>query len=242
MASSDEDEDTHFCLKCHSTIVGLENYVAHRKSKCGRREKSVDGREDGEAKEPSETLKADDFFSSLNLQSSSKPPATAQSTTPLKGIVTRSKTGSSKRKGGEAEGKDKRTQSGGKRAEGVLPEQGEERESEEEDWESEGEQATGGKWRVDEHSTGGKWKPGEQATGGKWKPGEQATGGKWKPGEQATGGKWKPGEQSTGGKWKPGEHSTGGKWRSIPSQEPPSSHTGGKWTPQTAPAQVTNLF
>ena len=27
-----EKEDAHFCLRCRSTIIGLDEYVAHRKS------------------------------------------------------------------------------------------------------------------------------------------------------------------------------------------------------------------
>ncbi|KAL1140528.1 hypothetical protein AAG570_000458 [Ranatra chinensis] len=89
MVTSDDDEDTHFCLKCRTTILGLENYVVHRKSKSHNED----------------TLRADDFFSSLNLQSSSKPTVAPPVPTggregghTIRGIVTRSKTGSSKRK------------------------------------------------------------------------------------------------------------------------------------------------
>lgn len=32
----DLDEDTHLCIKCSRTIVGLENYVRHRKSHCNK--------------------------------------------------------------------------------------------------------------------------------------------------------------------------------------------------------------
>lgn len=32
----DLDEDTHLCIKCSRTIVGLENYVRHRKSQCSK--------------------------------------------------------------------------------------------------------------------------------------------------------------------------------------------------------------
>ncbi|XP_031619231.1 zinc finger protein 91 [Contarinia nasturtii] len=32
----DLDEDTHLCIKCSHTIVGLENYVRHRKSQCNK--------------------------------------------------------------------------------------------------------------------------------------------------------------------------------------------------------------
>lgn len=66
MAGSDEDDDdTHFCIKCHTTMRGLDTYVAHRKAKC----------------RPDREKKAHDFFSSLNLQSSSKSlwPASAAS-------------------------------------------------------------------------------------------------------------------------------------------------------------------
>lgn len=30
------EDDTHFCLKCHATILGLETYVTHRKTGCGK--------------------------------------------------------------------------------------------------------------------------------------------------------------------------------------------------------------
>lgn len=33
----DLEEDTHLCIKCSLTIVGLENYVRHRKSNCSKR-------------------------------------------------------------------------------------------------------------------------------------------------------------------------------------------------------------
>lgn len=32
----DLDEDTHLCIKCSQTIVGLENYVSHRKNQCSK--------------------------------------------------------------------------------------------------------------------------------------------------------------------------------------------------------------
>ncbi|KAF5307075.1 hypothetical protein FQR65_LT07134 [Abscondita terminalis] len=90
----DFEDDTHYCLKCHSTIIGLDNYVSHRKSKCGR------DRVEEISKEPispqllqsdeSFTLKADDFFSSLELQSSSKKiPSTGGKS--FNGVLTRSK-------------------------------------------------------------------------------------------------------------------------------------------------------
>ncbi len=29
-----EDDDTHYCFRCHTKIVGLETYVLHRRQKC----------------------------------------------------------------------------------------------------------------------------------------------------------------------------------------------------------------
>ena len=31
----DEEDDNHLCLKCKNVINGIDNYVQHRKSKCG---------------------------------------------------------------------------------------------------------------------------------------------------------------------------------------------------------------
>lgn len=106
----DLEEDTHLCIKCSSTIVGLENYVQHRKSHCNKAtattpqynfnyeidtvhhdsntshilpspmhqsEKVSDYKTDpnkslSESYDYNYGLGADIFFSSLNLQSSSK--------------------------------------------------------------------------------------------------------------------------------------------------------------------------
>lgn len=95
----DQDDDTHVCLKCHTTIIGLDNYVEHRKNvQCKRlsTHKTSDINIEplaspGNSEYP---LRADDFFSSLELQSSAK--LTSSSTTPRAsigaGILTRSKT------------------------------------------------------------------------------------------------------------------------------------------------------
>lgn len=32
--SNFDDDDTHICLKCQMTIIGLDNYILHRRSKC----------------------------------------------------------------------------------------------------------------------------------------------------------------------------------------------------------------
>lgn len=93
----EEEDDTHFCLKCHSTIHGLENYVSHRKSGCASQSSHQKLRTPSPLIEPDFSLKADDFFSLLELQSSSKKssslqvPSTSNKSNP--GVLTRSKTG-----------------------------------------------------------------------------------------------------------------------------------------------------
>ncbi|KAF7381190.1 hypothetical protein HZH68_016065 [Vespula germanica] len=79
MEGYEDDDDTHFCIKCHLTIHGLENYVRHRQSGC----RPPDDKTETARESPStpttisypEILNADAFFSSLELQSSSKSNA-----------------------------------------------------------------------------------------------------------------------------------------------------------------------
>lgn len=94
---TEDDDDTHICLKCHTTITGLDNYVAHRKSGCGNQatvhSKSRTPSPLIAPDEPDFALKADDFFSLLELQSSSKKstlqvPSTSKNNS---GVLTRSK-------------------------------------------------------------------------------------------------------------------------------------------------------
>ncbi|XP_016841879.1 zinc finger protein 11 isoform X2 [Nasonia vitripennis] len=79
MQNFEDEDDTHFCNKCHTTINGLENYVRHRQSGCrtcteGDKPVSV---YHSPVSTPNvrypEILNADAFFSSLELQSSAKP-------------------------------------------------------------------------------------------------------------------------------------------------------------------------
>lgn len=65
MDTYEDDDDTHFCIKCHVTVHGLDNYVRHRQSGCREEKPSPD------VTYP-EILNADAFFNSLELQSSSK--------------------------------------------------------------------------------------------------------------------------------------------------------------------------
>ncbi|KAL0272671.1 UNVERIFIED_CONTAM: hypothetical protein PYX00_005548 [Menopon gallinae] len=94
-------EDSHYCLKCGLTLVGLENYINHRKEPCESKmyeAMSCDVAKIEEDKigpeSKTENVEADDFFSSLELQSSSKTTNATHLNVPSKsstGIVTRSK-------------------------------------------------------------------------------------------------------------------------------------------------------
>lgn len=84
---NDYEDDTHYCLKCHKTILGLDNYVNHRKSKCG---KNLENVELSKSNVLQPALKADDFFSSLELQSSSKKIQSSGGKS-FSGVLTRSK-------------------------------------------------------------------------------------------------------------------------------------------------------
>ncbi|KAL6422999.1 hypothetical protein ACFW04_010470 [Cataglyphis niger] len=76
MEGYEDDDDTHFCIKCNLTVHGLDNYVRHRRSGC----RPPDDKNETVHESPStpttvsypEILNADAFFSSLELQSSSK--------------------------------------------------------------------------------------------------------------------------------------------------------------------------
>lgn len=95
----DYEDDTHYCIKCHATIIGLDNYVSHRKSKCGQNlhhhSELPKSPLPSQLLPPDESfsLKADDFFSSLELQSSSKklPTHSTSGKTFSSRILTRSK-------------------------------------------------------------------------------------------------------------------------------------------------------
>ncbi|XP_011309560.1 zinc finger protein 91 isoform X2 [Fopius arisanus] len=71
MEHYEDDEDTHYCIKCHVTVTGLDNYVRHRQSGCRPSEPK------NEVMYP-ELLNADTFFNSLELRSSVKPKASSE--------------------------------------------------------------------------------------------------------------------------------------------------------------------
>lgn len=78
MENYEDDDDTHFCIKCHATISGLESYVRHRQSGCCRPSEKDVGDQGGSSVPTTvsypEVPNADAFFNSLELQSSAKKP------------------------------------------------------------------------------------------------------------------------------------------------------------------------
>ncbi|XP_063697560.1 zinc finger protein Xfin-like [Culicoides brevitarsis] len=91
------DDDTHICIKCNATIVGLDQYIRHRKSNCASTSNHQTSQPKSPVKAPEYSLHdhaydgdkdhhspmhtfdydlgADFFFSSLELQSSTKKVA-----------------------------------------------------------------------------------------------------------------------------------------------------------------------
>lgn len=79
----DDDDDNHLCIKCNTTIVGLDNYVKHRKERCGKKRDIKSELPTIDTLEPSYSLGADVFFQSLELQSSVKKTSLARLTPPI---------------------------------------------------------------------------------------------------------------------------------------------------------------
>lgn len=80
----DDDEDNHLCIKCNATIIGLDNYIKHRKERCGKIKSDTSKPSITiDTLEPSYSLGADVFFQSLELQSSVKKTSLARLTPPI---------------------------------------------------------------------------------------------------------------------------------------------------------------
>lgn len=80
MEGYEEDDDTHFCIKCNLTIHGLDNYVQHRRSGCRPSDAKIEMVHEPPSTPTTvsypECLNADAFFSSLELQSNTRQRAT----------------------------------------------------------------------------------------------------------------------------------------------------------------------
>lgn len=243
----DDDDDAHYCLKCHVTVIGLENYVTHRKAGCSKTAQTPT-----QLLTPDESfgLKADDFFSSLELQSSSKKtPAPSTSGKSFSGILTRSKTTAviqnkdvvdpSQSKSGKnvwIGGQELKLGYGDNQTKLIKAVENIERRTKEEPpkidsfVESEDE-SVDYDFEDDESSDEDHQFPPRHHTGGKWKPSSPV---QWTrdwncPPPHHTGGKWKPKRTNspppshTKGKWKPDKYDV--------DDMPPPTFTGSKWVP-----------
>ncbi|KAI4461782.1 zinc finger protein [Holotrichia oblita] len=253
----DFDEDTHYCIKCHATIIGLDNYVSHRKSKCGQ---NLDHPELPKSPLPSQllppdesfSLKADDFFSSLELQSSSKKitshsttgktfnriltrskaSAVIQATNAAKESITQSKSGKNAWIGGhqlkELGGGDnqakliKAVDNLSRSAAATLKKDDAHNSLRTYD---ESEEDSDDYYYDDEKTESEDDAPPRSHTGGKWKPSGSPI--QW----NNEGNTWNaPPMNYTGGKWKPKRNS------------PPPTHTKGKWKPASPNAHAKESF
>ncbi|VVC98674.1 unnamed protein product [Leptidea sinapis] len=81
LSPHEDDDDTHLCIKCNATVIGIDNYVKHRKERCGKlkNDKSLASID---PLEPTYSLGADVFFQSLELQSSVKKSSSLSRLTP----------------------------------------------------------------------------------------------------------------------------------------------------------------
>lgn len=248
----DYEDDTHFCLKCHTTILGLDNYVNHRKTGCAKNVLDL-------AKSPlpsqllptdeSFGLKADDFFSSLELQSSNKKLTPSSSGKNFSGILTRSKTTAVIQASKEQEvgpsksgknvwigGHQLKLGSGDNQAKLInavdnlerrkeeLPKIGIYEESEDsEDYDFADEESSDDDQDAPpKNHTGGKWKPSSPIQFADWSiPPPSYTGGKWKPSPKLL-----PPPSHTKGKWKPSSSLS----PKEPYDFPPPTFTGSKWS------------
>lgn len=289
-----EVDDEHYCLKCHRTIVGLDNYVSHRKSGCGKNIEVIRDLEVPQLLEENvtqtpteaqqslqpnvtenmhenvnstlvsvrehfgETLPstADDFFHSLELQSSAKKSVSKT----IIGIQTRSKTYATLLHNRDAEAtsdvKDSCYNTSNvetfnlPKKEDTRSREYEDSDDYSDDYDYEDDDYDDDDEYPPRFHTGGKWKPSPSpihwvGSGNRdWStPPINYTGGKWKPSSNS---KINPPPGHTRGKWKPlsplpprddipPSSFTGSKWSSskaILHNIPPPDHTKGKWKPQ----------
>ncbi|KAJ8917678.1 hypothetical protein NQ315_005125 [Exocentrus adspersus] len=258
------DDDTHFCLKCHSTILGLDNYVSHRKAGC-----SKNLEENPKSPLPSQLLPPG------RLQSSSKKtPGQSTSGKNFSGILTRSKA-TAVFQSNSSVVKDANEIQQSKSGKNVwiggdqLKELGygdnqtklikavddlerrkeeparlqvyEESEEDSEEYDYDDESSDEDQDVPPRHFTGGKWKPSSPIQWSRdsrdWNvPPPSFTGGKWKPSTKRS--LSPPVIQTKGAKWKPYSN------QKEECDVPPPTFTGSKWVSkkqyeQDAPTTAT---
>ncbi|XP_061711654.1 zinc finger protein Xfin [Cydia pomonella] len=250
----DDDDDNHLCIRCNTTIIGLDNYVKHRKERCTKCKPQPKVEIPIDPLEPTYNLGADVFFQSLELQSSVKKTSLSRLTPPIpitkasldrKNVLVVASTSSDIRtmspiesnfRGGDWIGghslrigsnEDNQT----KLINAVASISG----------------AVKKEIPTSSYSIGPfiDFKPDDESDESEDSEDEDEeeppSGGKWKPPPNYTGGKWRPAspEHEEWGIRDEQEH-TGGKWRPIMADAndrdedydaPPPGHTKGKWVP-----------
>ncbi|XP_064640969.1 uncharacterized protein LOC135495894 [Lineus longissimus] len=225
-AGNEDDLDTHMCLTCETTIIGLENYVRHKKLECPHRKgtiskkpgtgpshhagpMSVDVHEVGHLHPPSHMSPSTSGIVNPNVVLGSNNDDVDKFNDFISCLALQSRSN--------------------------MPDKSTEKRPNDLDLMDLGSSnlltlnlgfSSDSDPDLSEYlkDSDDDYYPPEGHTGGKWKPPE-CTGGKWKSPE-STGGKWKPPETHTGGKWKPGAR-------------PPRSYTGGKWKPGMGPRPIS---
>lgn len=237
----DDGDDNHLCIKCNATIEGLDNYINHRKQRCGKskNEQSKSDLPSIDPLEPSYSLGADVFFQSLELQSSVKKTSLSRLTPPIptskanenKSLPVASTSrdlprmspletnlrgedwigGHSIRIGGNVDNQTKLINAVASISGNVKKDLPTYLNIYEDSDDSEVSEEDD-----DEEHTDRKWKPPINYTGGKWRPDSPE---EWELNEQ----------EHTGGKWKPIIPESND--RDDDYDAPPPGHTKGKWVP-----------
>ncbi|KAL0894299.1 hypothetical protein ABMA27_014297 [Loxostege sticticalis] len=253
----DDDDDNHLCIKCNATIVGLDNYVKHRKERCGKNTKTSTSKSEIpniDSLDPTYSLGADVFFQSLELQSSVKKTSLSRLTPPISKAVLDIKTTLSE----ASTSRD-------------IPRMSPLTNLREEDWigepslrinSNEDNQtklinavasisgtakkpiptttysiANYNDYKVDVDFEESDDSEDEDEEERKWKPPINYTGGKWRPASPDHE-DWdiKEEDEHTGGKWKPIMHDS--HERDDDYDAPPPGHTKGKWVPGHEKTQI----
>ncbi|CAG9864872.1 unnamed protein product [Phyllotreta striolata] len=242
---ADYEEDAHFCIKCHVTVIGLDNYINHRKTECLKNlNETPKSPLPSQLLPPDESfnLKADDFFSSLELRSSSKK-SEVQSTSGknFSGILTRSKTTAVIQANAIKDPEPQQSKSGknvwigghqlkelgygDNQSKLITAVNNLERRKEEPQrlqvYDDSDDDSDEYDYDVDDSSSDDQDRPPRNHTGGKWKPSSPI---------QWTKNDWHvPPPNFTGGKWKPKRPSTPTRGKCKETDVPPPSFTGSKW-------------
>ena len=221
----DDEEDSHLCIRCNQTIIGLQNYVNHRQSNCSSSSQSV-------AKPSPKPFSTNfDFLDKRKMENyadfnfADEREEEDEGDDEMDEVEANNKSGESEFKKYDYDffsslelqymSKRELPSTSGKSVMNKKEWMQHHNESESEDESDESEP------EVPRDYTRGKWRPGSS-------PPNNFTGGKWKPSETSK--IWDENESSNDGNLD--------KSMEIDDSNPPPSHTKGKWVPGT---KITKL-